>query len=227
MESRTKPSQQDPVHRSEHDRTTPRPRCCRRPAGVIPDGPLQIQYPPREESLANIVSAIGVDSRGIPVVVVQHHMPEGAPVFVEGTPDGNFTPRSSRSPMGPESASTSSTGRVYSRAPIRTVVTRQQHRHNHAGRLHDQQLRSGLRRRGRGAGICRRDPLDASGAIHLANEAGKVSAENLHNTLMVLLQSNFAAVATTAEWTDAAAAGAVLPKSNLVVSAIEGSAAAG
>jgi hypothetical protein len=42
----------------------------------------------------------------------------------------------------------------------------------------------------------------------------------------VLLQSNFAAVATTAEWTDAAAADAVLPKSNLVVSAIEGSAAA-
>lgn len=36
---------------------------------------------------------------------------------------------------------------------------------------------------------------DASGAIRLANEAGKVSADQLHQTLLVLLHSNFAAVA--------------------------------
>jgi hypothetical protein len=40
-------------------------------------------------------------------------------------------------------------------------------------------------------------------AIQLANEGGKVSADQLHETLLVLLHSNFAAVATTDAWTAA------------------------
>jgi hypothetical protein len=35
------------------------------------------------------------------------------------------------------------------------------------------------------------------------NEAGKVSADQLHETLLVVLHSNFAAVATTDAWTAA------------------------
>ena len=68
--------------------------------------------------------------------------------------------------------------------------------------------------------------VKVSGAINLANEAGQVSAEVLHTTLMVLFQSNFAAVATTAEWTDAVGAGTALPKNNLVESALQGREAA-
>jgi nicotinamidase-related amidase len=60
---------------------------------------------------------------------------------------------------------------------------------------------------------------DATGAIHLANDAGSVSARHLHETLLVLLNSNFAAVATTEDWTVAATTGAPLPRSNLLVSA--------
>jgi len=63
---------------------------------------------------------------------------------------------------------------------------------------------------------------DASGAIHLSNEAGTVSAEQLHQTLMVLLNSNFAAVADTATWVEAARAGTALPKSDLGTSAVQG-----
>lgn len=66
---------------------------------------------------------------------------------------------------------------------------------------------------------------DATGAIHLANEAGKVSAEQLRETLLILLQSNFAAVASTEGWTAALAAGAALPKSDLGTSAMQGRAA--
>ena len=37
------------------------------------DGPLEIQYPPRDESRAQILRAIDVaDEAGIPVVIVQH-----------------------------------------------------------------------------------------------------------------------------------------------------------
>jgi nicotinamidase-related amidase len=66
---------------------------------------------------------------------------------------------------------------------------------------------------------------DASGAIHLANEAGKVSADQLHETLLVLLHSNFAAVATTDAWTAAVSIGEALPKSDLGTSAAQGRAA--
>ncbi len=46
------------------------------------DGPLEVQFPPREESVAKIVAAVHVATKaGIPVVVVQHTLGEGAPVF--------------------------------------------------------------------------------------------------------------------------------------------------
>ena len=63
---------------------------------------------------------------------------------------------------------------------------------------------------------------DASGAVHLANDAGTVSARQLHETLMVLLHSNFAAVATTDDWAAAVAAGTTLPKGDLGSSAVHG-----
>ena len=66
---------------------------------------------------------------------------------------------------------------------------------------------------------------DATGAIHLANAAGKVSAQQLHETLLVLLNSNFAAVGSTEAWATAVAAGEALPKSDLGTSALEGRAA--
>ena len=46
------------------------------------DGPLQVQHPPREESLARVVRAMDLaKEHDMPVVVVQHEYPEGAPVF--------------------------------------------------------------------------------------------------------------------------------------------------
>jgi len=68
---------------------------------------------------------------------------------------------------------------------------------------------------------------DATGAIHLANEAGRVSAERLHETLLVLLHSNFAPVATTQAWATAVTARHALPKSDLGTSATQGRAAFG
>ena len=67
---------------------------------------------------------------------------------------------------------------------------------------------------------------DATGAIHLSNEAGTVSARQVHETLMVLLHSNFAAVSTTAAWSEAVAASSPIAGSDLVTSAMQGAAAA-
>ncbi len=68
---------------------------------------------------------------------------------------------------------------------------------------------------------------DATGAVNLANEAGFADAKTIHTTLMALLNSNFAAVADTATWSDAAAAGRSLPKPDLGASAVTGRQRAG
>lgn len=56
---------------------------------------------------------------------------------------------------------------------------------------------------------------DATGTIDLVNEAGTVSAAALHRSVLVTLQSEFAAVATTAEWSLAVKADDALPVSNI------------
>ena len=61
---------------------------------------------------------------------------------------------------------------------------------------------------------------DAVGATNLCNRAGKADARTVHTTLMALLHSNWAAVATTDDWCRALARDEPLPRSNLVASAM-------
>jgi hypothetical protein len=63
---------------------------------------------------------------------------------------------------------------------------------------------------------------DATGAINIANSAGFASAQTVHTTLMALLNSNLATVATTEAWTAALADGQPLEASNLIESATTG-----
>ena len=61
---------------------------------------------------------------------------------------------------------------------------------------------------------------DAVGATNLCNRAGKADARTVHTTLMALLHSNWAAVATTDDWCRALARDEPLPRCNLVASAM-------
>ena len=63
---------------------------------------------------------------------------------------------------------------------------------------------------------------DATGAIDLANSAGSAPAKQVHETIMALLHSNWASVATTATWVEAVTAEQPLPTDNLVESAARG-----
>lgn len=66
---------------------------------------------------------------------------------------------------------------------------------------------------------------DATGAIHIANEVGEVSAQQVHETIMTILNSKSAAVTTTNAWTTAVTAvtdGAESPMSNLIEPALQG-----
>lgn len=187
------------------------------------DGPLQIQYPPREESLANILGAVKVaGANDLPVVVVQHHMPEGSPVFVEGTPgwllhpelEAHIDPATKRVHKQYASVFAGTDVAQWLRAQNIDTITIVGYMTNNCD--------LGTAVEAEALGFSTEILSDASGAIHLANEAGQVSAQSLHETLMVLLQSNFAAVATTTAWADAVQSGTHLPTSNLVVSAIQG-----
>lgn len=190
------------------------------------EGILQIQSPSREDSLANVVAALEVaEQHDLPVVVVQHELPEGAPVFAVGSPSWSLHPEIERRLSPSWKRVTKDRSSVFAGTDVAswleerqvdtiTIVGFMTNNCDLATAVAAEEL--GLR-----AEVL----SDASGAIHLANEAGKVSADDLHRTLLVLLQSNFAAVASTQEWSAAVAAGAPLPKSDLGASALQGRAA--
>ena len=186
-------------------------------------GILQIQAPPREKTLANIVTALEVARQHeLPVVVVQHQLPEGAPVFAVGSDSWSLHPEVEHRLEPSSKRATKDMCSVFAGTDVAawlaerevdtiTIVGYMTNNCDLATAISAEQL-----------GLAAEVLSDASGAIHLANEAGKVSADQLHETLLVLLHSNFAAVATTDAWAAAVSAGESLPKSDLGTSATQG-----
>lgn len=187
------------------------------------EGLLQVQFPPRDETLVNITRALDAATElEMPVVVLQHELPEGAPVFGVGSSSWALHPEIERR-MKPEFKRASKHfGSAFSGAGVAEWLAEQQvdtvtivgYMTNNC----DIATASDAESRGIAAEVL----SDASGAIHLSNEAGSVSAEQLHTTLMVLLNSNFASVSSTDAWIEAAKTGSELPKSDLGTSAMQG-----
>ena len=189
-------------------------------------GILQIQAPPREQTLANIVAALEVaEQQELPVVVVQHELPQGAPVFAVGSDSWSLHPEIEERLNPSWKRVSKDKGSVFAGTDVAqwlaerevdtvTIVGYMTNNCDIATALGAEKL-----------GVAAEILSDATGAIHLANEAGQVSADQLHETLLVLLHSNFAAVATTQAWTTAVTAGDALPKSDLGTSATQGRAA--
>jgi len=192
------------------------------------DGPLEVQHPPREDSLARVVDAVrAAVAHDVPVVVVQHEGPAGSPVFATGSagaalhPDVEAVLPSSAQRMtkelGSVFAGTGLAGRLREQG-VDTVTL--------AGYMTNNCILASAVE-AEGLGLTAEVLSDASGAVSLANEAGEAPAAVVHATLMVLLQSNFAAVATTAGWSAAVAAGTGLAVGDLVSSAVQGRTRAG
>lgn len=187
------------------------------------DGLLPIQYPDRDQSITSIQAAIkAAEQTGTPVVLVQHELPAEAPVF--GT--GSATWQNHPEVAAHENAAAKRVSKQFSSI------------------FADTDLEAWLREQGIDtitlagymtnncviASAAAAEPLgfavevlsDATGAIDLANDAGTAPARQVHETLMALLHSNWAAVADTATWTEALRTGAALTKSDLVTSAAQG-----
>lgn len=192
------------------------------------DGILQIQFPPREESLANILQVIdSAEQHHLPVVVVQHQFPDGAPIFAEGSPSWQLHPEIEKRATESWKRVTKSYASVFAGTQVAswladqgvdsiTIVGYMTNNCDIATAAAAEEL-----------GLTVEILSDATGAIHLANDQGKVDARQLHETLMTLLHSNFATVATTEAWTNALDNGVALAKSDLGTSATNGRAAFG
>ena len=190
------------------------------------DGVLEIQYPPRDASLAQVLRVLdAAEQAGLPVVVVQHELPAGAPVFAVGTPGHELHPALAARASSSWKRVTKSFSSVFAGTGLAdwlaeqgvdtvTLVGFMTNNCDLASAAAAEEL-----------GLAVEVISDASGAIHLANELGTVSAQQLHETLMVLLQSNFAAVASTDDWLAAVGSGTALAGSDLGTSAAQGAAA--
>lgn len=190
------------------------------------DGILQIQAPSPEASLANITSALDLAAeRDLPVVVVQHELPEGSPVFAEGSESWSLHPEIEQRLQPSWKRVTKDRASVFAGTDVAPWLAEQGVDTITIVGFMTNNCDIGTAVGAEELGLSAEILSDASGAIHLANEAGKVSAEQLHETLLVLLQSNFAAVASTQDWAAAVTAGEALPKSDLGTSAMQGRAA--
>lgn len=187
------------------------------------DGLLAIEHPPRDQSIARIVGALDAASTNdVPVVIVQHELPEGAPVFAVGSDAQRLHPEiEQRADAASKRVSKSfasvfeGTGLVeWLRAEgVDTIAL--------AGYMTNNCVL---------ASAAAAEPLgfsvevlsDATGAISLSNATGAASAAQVHETVMILLNSNWAAVATTADWISAVRAGTPSSGSNLAESAMAG-----
>jgi nicotinamidase-related amidase len=187
------------------------------------DGPLEVRHPPVDQSLANVTRAMdaAVDL-DIPVVVVQHELPEGAPVFAVDSAGWQLHPDVAQRVRPEWKRATKSAGSVFAGTDVGEWLQEQGVDTITIVGFMTNNCDIATAVEAEGRGLAAEILSDATGAIHLSNEAGSASAEQVHRTLMTLLHSNFAAVTDTETWIAAAKGGDVLSKSDLGTSAVQG-----
>jgi nicotinamidase-related amidase len=168
--------------------------------------------------VAAVVEAVGfAKEEGMPVVAVQRTGLAESPVFAAGTPGWRPHPDVERAVQGAElvekhySSVFPGTGLAeWLRGEGVDTLTFVGYMTNNCDLASAVDAES--------LGFAAEILSDATGAVHLANAAGSVSAEELHRTLMVLLHSNLAAVATLDEWRKAVRSAEPPKKGDLVSS---------
>ena len=183
--------------------------------------PLRIRYPRLRDCLERIERVLdAAESAGLPVVCVQHAGPPGGTIFAPGGKGFELCPSIERRRTPQWKCVVKHHGSIYAGTDL-------------AAWLHEQGVDTvtlvgfmvnncvlASAAWGETIGLATEVLSDAVGAINLRNRAGKADARTVHTTLMALLHSNWAAVATTDDWCRALARREPLPRSNLVVSAM-------
>lgn len=180
-------------------------------------GTLPIEYPPVAVSLPNITLAMDTASANrVPVIVVQHATPAGAPVFATGSPGWELHPDVAARKVDHHLQKAQAS--VFAGTDLAdwlqahqidtlTIVGYMTHNCDAATIYHAAH-----------AGLKVEFLADASGSLPYENAAGKASAEEIHRVFSVVFHSSFAAVATTAAWVAAVNGGVALEMDNIVMS---------
>jgi nicotinamidase-related amidase len=163
------------------------------------DGSICIEYPSVELSLSNIGKAMdAARAAAIPVVVVQTILPAGAPMMAKGTRGAELHHVVGSRPRDqfllksfPSAFAGTGLGEWLKERGIDTVTVAGYMTHNCDDATIKQAVHDGL---------SVEFLSDASGSVSYANRAGNATAEELHRAFTVVLQSRFAAVASTGEW---------------------------
>ena len=183
--------------------------------------PLRIRYPSLSDCLKQIERALdAAENAGLPVVCVQHAGPPGGAIFDPGGKGFGLCPCVERRRTPQWKCVVKHRGSIYAGTDL-------------AAWLHEQGVNTvtlvgfmvnncvlASAAWGETIGLATEVLSDAVGAINLRNCAGKADARTVHTTLMALLHSNWAAVATTDDWCRALGRDEPLSRSNLVASAI-------
>ena len=183
--------------------------------------PLRIRYPRLRDCLERIERVLdAAESAGLPVVCVQHAGPPGSAIFAPGGKGFELCPSIERRRTPQWKRVVKHHGSIYAGTDL-------------AAWLHKQGVDTvtlvgfmvnncvlASAAWGETIGLATEVLSDAVGAINLCNCAGKADARTVHTTLMALLHSNWAAVATADDWCRALVRREPLPRSNLVVSAM-------
>ena len=180
-------------------------------------GDLPIEYPDVQTSLANIGRAMdAARAAGVPVVVVQHLAPAGSPVFARGSERAELHPvvggrahdhYIEKSRASAFASTDLADWLAAQQVDTLTVVGYMTHNCDASTINHAYH-----------AGFAVEFLHDATGSLPYENSAGFASAEDIHRVFSVVLQSNFAAVASTEQWIATVQGGAPLERGNIYTS---------
>lgn len=185
--------------------------------------PLEIQFPPRKITEMNIIAAVDLaHERNVPIALIQHQYPEGSPLFAEGSHGWRNRDAIEKRRKATWKHSFKNVGDALADDSLVQWL-----RNNNIDTLtligymtNNCILATAASAKTLGFNV--EILSDATGAIHIKNSAGQADAQQIHETLMVVLNSNWAAVGTFEEWRDAVTQGKTLQGGNLLSSAVEG-----
>ena len=180
-------------------------------------GKLRIEYPDVAISLPNITRAMdAAAAAGIPVVVVQHLFPAGAPVFGRGGESAELHPEIARRPRNllvEKSMASALTGTNLGawlrERSIDTLTVVGYMTHNCDDATVRQASHEGWK-----VELLH----DAAGSLPYTNAIGSATAEEIHRVFTVVMHTGFAAVVSTDDWLAAVANGTPLAADNVFLS---------
>lgn len=180
-------------------------------------GNLPIEYPDVACSLVNIARAMDAAcAQRIPSIVVQNTSPVGSPIFAKGTSGWELhdiirTRQYSHyiEKNLPSAFAGTDLSDWLKQEGIDTLTVAGFMTHN----CDDSTIKHAMH-----AGLAVEFLSDASGAVPYVTRIGQATAEEIHRVFTVVMQTRFAAVASTDEWIAALKSQRALPRDNIYAS---------